>query len=189
MTEPITTPAPGGAGAAPPRIRDMTYADCDRVAEIRVGGWRAAYRGLMPQSYLDALGVGEDADRHRARFARGDGAVVNLIAERDGRAVGWACHGPYRAGDLRTADAELYAVYVDPALYGTGTGRALLAESVRRCAAAGHERMLLWVLKDNTRARRFYERAGFLPDGAEESFEADGVQVPEVRYARTLTPG
>ncbi|RAS29045.1 hypothetical protein BCL80_107157 [Streptomyces avidinii] len=46
----------------------------------------------------------------------------------------------------------------------------------------------LWVLKENVRARRFYERAGFRPDGAEETFEAGGARVPEVRYTRPLTP-
>lgn len=46
--------------------------------------------------------------------------------------------------------------------------------------------MLLWVLKGNARARRFYERAGFRPDGAEEPFEVEGVAVPEVRYVRAL---
>ncbi|MBD0841659.1 MULTISPECIES: GNAT family N-acetyltransferase [unclassified Streptomyces] len=168
-------------------VRDMSYADCDRVAEIRVGGWRTAYRGLVPQPYLDGLSVPADAERHRARFTQGDGTIVNLIAERSGTAVGWACHGPYRDGDTRTEDAELYAIYVDPAHYGDGVGRALLAESVRRCTAAGHPRMLLWVLRDNTGARRFYERSGFRPDGAQEPFEVDGVMVPEVRYARALT--
>ncbi|MEV0169975.1 GNAT family N-acetyltransferase [Streptomyces sp. NPDC050803] len=164
----------------------MVYADCDRVAEIRIGGWRTAYRGLMPQPYLDALSVADDAERRRTRFSQGDGTLVNLIAERSGTTVGWACHGPYRDGDTRTEDAELYAIYVDPGHYGDGAGRALLEESVRRCTAAGHRRMLLWVLKGNVRARRFYERAGFRPDGAEEPFEVDGVPVPEVRYAREL---
>ncbi|MBC2903060.1 GNAT family N-acetyltransferase [Streptomyces cupreus] len=168
------------------RIREMTVADCGRVAEIRVGGWRTAYRGLMPQPYLDGLSVSEDADRHRARLAQGDGLRVDLIAEREGKAVGWACHGPYREGDTRTEDAELYAIYVDPGQYGAGIGRALLKESIRRCTADGHPRMLLWVLKENADARRFYERAGFLPDGAEEPFEVDGVAVPEVRYVREL---
>jgi ribosomal protein S18 acetylase RimI-like enzyme len=168
-------------------LRDMVYADCDRVAEIRVGGWRTAYRGLLPQGYLDGLSVTEDAERHRARFAQGDGSAVNLIAERHGSTLGWACHGPYRAEDLPGEDAELYAIYVDPGQYGAGIGQALLQESIRRCTAAGYPRMLLWVLKENTDARRFYERAGFLPDGAEEPFEVDGVLVPEVRYARDLT--
>lgn len=42
--------------------------------------------------------------------------------------------------------------------------------------------MVLWVAKDNTRARRFYERAGCRPDGAERSEEYAGTAVPEVRY-------
>ncbi|MER7561899.1 GNAT family N-acetyltransferase [Streptomyces sp. NPDC097941] len=168
-------------------IRPMTLADCDRVAEIRVRGWQSAYQGLIPQSYLDAMSVARDAERHRARFGQGDGSVVNLVAERAGEVLGWACHGPYRDGEVRTPDAELYAVYVHPRHYGAGIGHALLLESLRHRAAVGHDRMFLWVLKDNSRARRFYERAGFAADGTEEPFEADGVPVAEVRYARTLS--
>ncbi|MFF5476565.1 GNAT family N-acetyltransferase [Streptomyces sp. NPDC012935] len=171
------------------RIRPMTLADCDRVAEIRIGGWQTAYQGLIPQSYLDALDVAQDAGRRRAYFSQSGAGVVDLVAERGGRIAGWACHGPYRDGEVRTDDAELYAIYVDPGQYGTGIGRSLLQESVRRCTAAGHARMLLWVLKDNAHARRFYERCGFRADGAEEPFEVDGVEVPEVRYARALGSG
>ncbi|MDT0613104.1 GNAT family N-acetyltransferase [Streptomyces lancefieldiae] len=165
----------------------MTLADCDRVSEIRVRGWQSAYRGLMPQPYLDGLSVTEDAERRRSLFTRAPAHMVNLVAEDpDGEVVGWACHGPYRDGERLTADAELYAIYVDTGRFGTGVGQALLQESVRRCSAAGHGRMLLWVLRGNTRARRFYERAGFAADGAEEASEVDGVSVPEVRYARAL---
>ena len=171
-----------------PRVREMTLADCDRVSEIRVRGWQSAYRGLMPQPYLDGLSVTEDAERRRALFTRAPAGLVNLIAEDDaGDVVGWACHGPYREGELRTADAELYAIYVDPGRFGGGVGQALLRESVRRGAAAGHPRMLLWVLEGNARARHFYERAGFHADGTVESSDVDGVAVPEVRYARPLT--
>ncbi|MFF4269394.1 GNAT family N-acetyltransferase [Streptomyces sp. NPDC001536] len=169
-----------------PRVREMTLADCDRVAEIRIRGWQNAYRGLMPQPYLDALSVSEDAERRRKRFRQSDGSVVNLVAEQDGELLGWAAHGPYRDGEVRTGGAELYAIYVDAQRFGSGTGHALLQESVRQCTAAGHPRMYLWVLKGNTRARAFYERAGFRADGAEEPFDVDGVAVPEVRYLRTL---
>ncbi|CAM5348864.1 GNAT family N-acetyltransferase [Streptomyces violaceorubidus] len=169
------------------RVREMVLADCDRVSLIRVRGWQHAYRGLMPQPHLDAMNPAADAERRRDLFARAPEDLVNLVAEDEGgEVVGWACHGPYRDGEARTADAELYALYVDTARLGAGAGRALLGESVRRCESAGHGRMLLWVLKGNTRARRFYERAGFRPDGAEESSEVDGVPVPEVRYARAL---
>ncbi|GAA2595776.1 MULTISPECIES: GNAT family N-acetyltransferase [Streptomyces] len=169
------------------RVREMTLADCDRVSLIRVRGWQTAYRGLMPQSHLDAMDPAADAGRRRTLFARAPEGTANLVAEDEaGEVVGWACHGPYRDGELRTADAELYALYVDAERFGAGVGRALLEESARRCESAGHARMLLWVLKGNARARRFYERAGFRPDGAEEPFEVEGVAVPEVRYVRAL---
>ncbi|MFD5073293.1 GNAT family N-acetyltransferase [Streptomyces sp. NPDC058371] len=162
----------------------MTLDDCHRVAEIRIRGWQTAYRGLIPQPYLDALSVERDAERRRAFLRQSGAGVVNLVAVHDSRVVGWACHGPYRDGESTTGDAELYAIYVHPDHVGAGAGRALLAESTGRCAAAGRPRVLLWVLKGNTPARRFYERAGFRPDGAEEPFEVDGVAVPEVRYVR-----
>lgn len=182
MNEPTPIAAPGGL-----RVREMTLDDCARVAEIRVRGWQAAYKGLIPQSYLDGLSVAEDAARRRRNLEQGDGGVVNLVAERDGSVVGWACHGPHRDSEVRSGEVELYAIYVHPDVLGQGVGHALLRESAGRCAAAGHERMLLWVLEENTPARRFYERAGFRPDGAEEPYEAAGVAVPEVRYARVLT--
>ncbi|NEB13407.1 GNAT family N-acetyltransferase [Streptomyces coelicoflavus] len=172
----------------PVRVREMTLADCDRVSRIRVRGWQSAYRGLMPQPYLDAMDVTADAERRRALFARTSDDVVHLVAEDEsGEVVGWACVGPYRDGEARTADAELYALYVDIGRAGAGVGQTLLRESVRRCETAGQARMLLWVLKGNTRARRFYERAGFAPDGAEEPCVVEGVPVPEVRYARPLS--
>jgi len=116
----------------PITIREMAPDDCDRVSEIRVRGWQHAYKGLMPQPYLDALSVADDAERRRTFFVRAGSEVVNLVAERDGEVVGWACHGPYRDGEFRTEDAELYAIYVDVEQFGAGVGPALLRESIRQ---------------------------------------------------------
>ncbi|PVE04401.1 hypothetical protein Y717_12155 [Streptomyces scopuliridis RB72] len=74
-----------------------------------------------------------------------------------------------------------------PERLSTGTGRALLDELTARAAGAGYQDMRLWVLAGNERARRFYAKAGFAPDGAAEAFEVGGVSVPEVRYARRLS--
>ncbi|MFD3734216.1 GNAT family N-acetyltransferase [Streptomyces sp. NPDC058632] len=163
----------------------MTADDCGGVAGIRVRGRQYAYEGLVPQPYLDGLDVAADADRQRARLLDGDGSVRNLVVDGDdGGLLGRVAFGPYRDGDTRTGDAELYALHLRPEHIGRGVGRVLLAAATRHCADAGHARMYLWVLKGNTRARRFYERAGFVADGAEEAFEVGGAVVPEVRYAK-----
>ncbi|MDP5316765.1 MULTISPECIES: GNAT family N-acetyltransferase [Streptomyces] len=182
------TSRPVPAHAPRPLIRDMTIDDCEAVARVRVRGWQSAYAGLMPQAHLDAMDVAADAERRRGFFTEA-GAVVNVVAERPGPGVvGWAAYGPYREDGRRLARGEVYAIYVLPEQTGTGVGRALMAEVLTRAAAAGHPDVALWVLKENAPARRFYERAGFRPDGAEEPFDVDGVAVPEVRYVRPLSP-
>ena len=181
-----TRPAPAYAPGVP--VRDMTVDDCAAVADIRVRGWRWAYAGMIPQAYLDAMDVDEDAERRRARLAAGGGPVNLVAGAPDAAVTGWACYGPCRDGSGRPGSGELYALYVHPDRIGTGTGRALLTEVTARARADGFAAMSLWVLKENTRARRFYERAGFRPDGAEEAFDTGGAMVPEVRYVRTLSP-
>ncbi|MFJ2022580.1 GNAT family N-acetyltransferase [Streptomyces sp. NPDC087897] len=177
-----TPPHPPGT-----TVRDMRIEDCAAVAAVRVRGWQHAYRGMIPQPYLDAMDVGRETDVRRAYLTERDESV-DVVAQRpDGTVIGWACSGPYRAGDRRPARCELYAIYVLPEHIGTGAGRALLAELTIRAAAAGHREMALRVHRDNAPARRFYERAGFRPDGAVEEFEAGGALVTEVRYVRALT--
>ncbi|WP_274918939.1 GNAT family N-acetyltransferase [Streptomyces sp. WZ-12] len=173
----------------------MAEADVDAVAEVRVRGWRSAYRGLMPPAYLAALSVAEDAERRREWFARRRPEAWELVAERSGKVVGWLAAGPARDPDLapgggelsgRSPAAELLALYVAPPLIGTGVGRALLAAGTARARARGFGALSLWVVRGNARAQRFYERAGFAPDGAERSDDVAGWRVPELRYRRPL---
>lgn len=50
----------------------------------------------------------------------------------------------------------------------------------------GFETSALWVLRDNQRARRFYERAGYQADGAAQDDVYDGITLTELRYQRVL---
>ncbi|WP_367123640.1 N-acetyltransferase family protein [Streptomyces phytohabitans] len=173
------------------RIREMAEDDIDAVATLRVRSWQYAYAGLMPQAYLDGLSPDRDAGRRRALFARTRGVITNLVAEDDaGHVTGWAALGPYRPDDGPppggAADGELYALYLLPERVGTGTGLALMGAVLGRAERVGYARLLLWVVEGNTRARRFYARAGWTPDGARATHEVDGAAVPEVRYVHGL---
>jgi ribosomal protein S18 acetylase RimI-like enzyme len=92
---------------------------------------------------------------------------------------------PRTAAGAEGRVAELYALYVHPAWWSTGTGRALLDQVLAKVAAAGYRCITLWVLEDNARARRFYERAGFAPDDTSHGLPDLG-GVTEIRYRRAL---
>lgn len=51
----------------------------------------------------------------------------------------------------------------------------------------GWVRLKLWVLADNARAMRFYERQGWSADGASETLMIPGAPI-EVRYERAVAP-
>ncbi|MDX2706013.1 GNAT family N-acetyltransferase [Streptomyces sp. PA03-6a] len=168
------------------KVRAMRMDDVDAVSTIRVRGWQATYAGIVPRSYLDAMSVEEDAFLRRTWLATAGNRVENLVATEDGVVTGWAALGP-RAGEPREPGGgvacELYALYVRPDRIGTGTGRRLMSAVRSRAAELGHLRLEFWVLADNARARRFYARAGFSPDGAEQVEEYDGVPLRDLRYA------
>lgn len=166
-------------------VRPALPADAPAIAEAHVRAWQAAYAGLMPQEYLDALDVAERAERWRARLAEQRGDSVVLVGATGERVVGFAIVGTSRdAGS--DPPGELWAINVHPAAWGSGVGSALLDAAQAGLVSLGHERAILWVVPGNAGARRFYERHGWVLDGAERVIEIQGVTTPEVRYARAL---
>ena len=85
------------------------------------------------------------------------------------------------------AAGEIEAIYLAPEARGTGLGRPLLEAAAAGLARAGFATAVLWVLTANEEARRFYERAGFRPDGAARSLDFDGTPIEEIRYRRALS--
>lgn len=164
-------------------IRPAGPADAEAIARVHVRSWQVAYEHIFGRDTLAALSVEE---RRRAWLpvlaAPGPGAVT-LVAEEAGEMAGFAGGGPPRDADLDPArTVELYAIYLAPERWGSGIGSLLMEALLERLAAGGPEEVVLWVLEDNARARRFYERAGWRADGAVKTDEHLGASVREVRY-------
>jgi GNAT superfamily N-acetyltransferase len=167
----------------------MQKEDIRDVSTVRVKGWQAAYQGMVPQDYLDALTVDEDARMRCDIFARSTGSVLNLVAEEDGAIVGWAALGPSKEEDRKPQDGELLALYAAPDRLGTGVGKVLMQQTLVAARERSFTRIVLWVIATNTRARRFYERGGFVLDGYPTDWSVNGTAVPEVRYCKSLEGG
>jgi ribosomal protein S18 acetylase RimI-like enzyme len=172
-------PSPLGLSTAAPHdakcrfgrvlIRPATPEDAEATARIHVSSWAAAYtlRGPSLEQRLDL---------HR-RFP------PSFVAEVDGEIAGFVGVGASRDPD---AEGELYLIYVDPAQWGSGIGRELIRAAEARLRELGYRHVVLWVLDENPRARRFYEAAGWRADGRRRPIEFLGQTVPEVRYAKQL---
>jgi ribosomal protein S18 acetylase RimI-like enzyme len=162
-------------------LRRATPDDAEGIACVHVRTWQGAYGHVFPPEKLAGISPEERARYWRTTLGRGSRTYV---AEADGDVVGFASAGPSRDEDGEGI-GELYAIYVDPDAWSTGAGRALIDQCEEQLSG-DYGDATLWVLEDNPRARAFYERAGWLPDGARKAEERWGVRAPEVRYRKEL---
>jgi GNAT superfamily N-acetyltransferase len=166
-----------------PRVRPAVVDDADAIARVHVRSWQAAYRGFMPDELLDSLDVAARARQERERLGQlPDGVAVFVAIDPTGQTVGFAQVGDYEEGD---GSGQVYAIYVDPEHWSTGAGRALMAAALDFLTGGGPRPVRLWALDGNERARRFYERCGFVADGAVGSHNVRGeLEVPIIRFTR-----
>jgi GNAT superfamily N-acetyltransferase len=168
-------------------MREALPEDAAELAAVHVLSWRAAYRDLLPGPYLDALDIDERAAVWRARLTAPDRPTVLVSTGDDGRMVAFSCFRPWPDEESAPGStAELAALYALPEVWGTGVGRALMSASTEALMARGFRAAALWVFADNARGRRFYEAAGWRPDGTTVREETGGRLLEELRYRRDL---
>ncbi|TDN92010.1 GNAT family N-acetyltransferase [Microbacterium sp. BK668] len=148
-------------------VRRASVGDARAIATIRVETWRAAYAGLIAAEVLDRFDIDREAQRRATHWEERhvDPQSVELIAEVGGEPVGWAAAGPSRDGET-DGWGEVYAIYTLPAHWSTGVGHALMTAAEDFLRRAGFRRAHLWYLDGNERAASFYQRHGWVDDGA-----------------------
>ena len=177
-------------------IRPGSAADAAEIRQVRRETWIAAYTGIIDRAAIDRA-TAEPPPGRPAPAPPPDVRTLVAVGGDDPAVIGFASFGPERAvvsasypavpqaSGLTALLGELYALYVAPAWWSTGTGRALMGSVLTALTETGYSGVVLWVLADNARARRFYERAGFAPDGVTNILTGLG-GVLELRYARDL---
>jgi GNAT superfamily N-acetyltransferase len=154
-------------------IRAAVPGDADEVAEIWCLGWRDGHEGLVPQELVEART--EESFRIRAADRIPDTTVATV--------------GGDVAGFVMVVGDEVEQVYVSAPHRGTGVAGVLMAEAERQVRENGHERAWLAVVAGNTRARAFYERAGWSDEGPLDypaATESGPVAVPCRRYIKPV---
>ncbi|MGH7763682.1 MAG: GNAT family N-acetyltransferase [Candidatus Dormibacteraceae bacterium] len=140
-------------------VRQAGLGDAAAIARVHVLTWRTTYRGLLPDEFLASLSEAHYADRWIRGIA--DASTRVFVAEEKTGVVGFASAGRERAGE-DGYEGELYALYVDDAAQRRGHGRELVRAVAGGLRELGLRDMIVWVHRDNSAARTFYERMGGL---------------------------
>jgi ribosomal protein S18 acetylase RimI-like enzyme len=156
-------------------VRPAKVSDARGIAGVHVRGWQEAYAHLVPAEALGSLSVDQRELRWREVLGTMDPTL--WVAVEGDEIVGFARSGRPRESDS-PRELELGEIYLLASHHGSGAGQRLMD------AVIGDSPAVLWVADDNPRARAFYKRNGFVPDGVTKVGPLAGTDILEVRMVR-----
>lgn len=140
-------------------VRRARGPDAREIARIYVESWRDTYAGVLPTERLVSMSQPLQARVWAHQIRRSGVGSPILVAESPiSGMIGFISGGKARQ-EWTPPAGEIYTLYVDPVARELGVGRILLTSMLSALAAAGHDRIVVWVLADNP-ARFFYEAMG-----------------------------
>lgn len=142
------------------QIKRCTFEDIPDIANVHVASWGEAYRGLLPQNFLDGLNV-QAWQRTWERIFREESGKDShvIIAYLDGDPVGFISFGPAR-DEMFVGMGEIYAIYLIKDVWGLGVGYCLFLEAQTALKGSGFRGSYLWMIETNKKALNSYIRWG-----------------------------
>lgn len=161
-------------------IRRATADDAPEIANVHLNSWREAYRGLLPQGYLDELPLTFKERMNTWKRISTQENKALYVAEASSGIVGFAGFRHGQEPSLKEF-GELGAIYLLQKYKGRGVGDGLLRMGMQQLINWNYSKAYCWVLKGNPTIK-FYERTGASFNGMQKTDEIGGLQVQELVY-------
>lgn len=160
-------------------IKIATISDAETISAIYSQSWKEAYRGMVPSKYLEEL----KCDFWTLNFEEwiSTGVFTTKIICEKKSPVGAIAYGKSRDEKYKEF-GEIASLYIHPNYYRKGYGNKLLRQAIVELKTRGFEGVYLWVLRENNRARKFYEINGFQNNGDIYEVEIMGEKLIDLRY-------
>lgn len=155
------------------------YHSREEISRIYEQSWKFAYKGIIPQAYLNSIpkgqwcGAFDNPERYTLVMLDGD------------KIIGTSSYCKSRFEDYK-GWGEIISIYFLPEYMGKGYGKYLFEQAVKELTAMGFEKIFLWVLEDNHRARCFYEKCGFESSGEYMDTAIGGKKLRELQYVMKI---
>jgi ribosomal protein S18 acetylase RimI-like enzyme len=140
-------------------LREATPADAPGIAHVHAASWRTTYQGIVAEDPLAGLSQERRQQGWYEALVNPNPGTCLFVAEGVEAIIGFTSAGPGREGS-DPCRGEVHAIYLLEHVQGLGVGRALMRAACAHLVQQGCTSMLLWVLKDNLPARKFYEALG-----------------------------
>ena len=138
-------------------IRLNRIEDQEGMAKIKVDCWQDTYKNIIDQSYLDSLNYEIQTNKYIDSFDEYKNMVLVAEDVNDHKIIGYAC---FSTDANEYADAELISLYIDKNYSRRGVGTSLLRETIKELKKYNKKTMMLWCIKENKNAIKFYEKMG-----------------------------
>ena len=167
-------------------IRFANPTDAEQIARCHIASWQKSYRGLFTDEVLATLSVPERTQRW---FGILNANVKVLVLEDNNRILGFVSLCASRDTDTDPKKCgEIHAIYLHPDAWYQGLGKNLCQQALAELLAMGFSEVMLWVLKENEQARKFYQRMGFTETGHTKQECDYNVSFTLLRCIRALIP-
>ena len=139
-------------------IRRAYISDVKQIAKVCVDTWRTAYKGIISQEYLQNLNY-ESREKRFRQILEENNVFMNVYQDdKTNEIIGFISFGlPLEDFEF---EIEIYSFYILDNYQMQGIGKQLLHSAVDELEVMGKKTMILWVLKDNIKAIKFYEKMG-----------------------------
>ena len=161
-------------------IRDAEQYELTKLAEIYWAAWNHAFSKHFPPENLEHVTVGDFEVRWREYFAAEN--VCSFVYERNSTLLGFVI-----CRVQNEEPAEIVSLMVSPTSIRTGIGCKLMEKALSYLSENRCKTAILWVVKENTNARRFYERFGFTPSKEQRQINRYGIELCQLQYKKPLS--
>ncbi len=151
-------------------IRNATYDDIPRIAEIQICGWRFAYRGLISDYELFSQRLVINSIKTITTRFENNASFIVFDDDSDNILKGFAWYGLSRDED-KEESYEINAIYVQPEFTRNGIGKLMMENIINYARAKNYNELLIWALSGNSKGIDFYKKNGFIEDGKRKFIE------------------
>ncbi|MBT4791093.1 MAG: GNAT family N-acetyltransferase [Halobacteriovoraceae bacterium] len=162
-------------------IRAATIEDAAEIANVHINSWREAYKGLLPQDFLDKRPLYFKNRYELWKRVTADENQVTFVAQsNDNGVVGFINGTNARDADFKDY-CEVWSFYLLQDYHKQGIGYNLLYTYFLEHKVKGYSKAYLWVLDKNPTIK-FYERTGAKLGEQVKHVDIAGIKSKELCY-------